>query len=85
MKEWFEQYGADREGNRGVQIHCYELDKYDEDIIKEQICQNYSGQDYDENIIIFLFAELTQSEIEIDVKISDYLTKEEFNILYNQE
>ncbi len=73
-------YGADYDGNRGItvvdDIILEDSDAYE---IKEAIYEIFYGEDYDDTLCISLDVPELVDDQEFDVKISDYLTKEEYN------
>ena len=65
-----ENYGADADGNRGINIYHAELEPSDKDWIMEQILENY---DEDTELYTVLgYDQISDVEIEFEVNINDW-------------
>lgn len=70
MKQWYENYGADADGNRGVKTLFWELDGSDQERsdIAELITADGHGSD-DEGMTV----SINYEDIEMDVEVDDYI------------
>ena len=68
MRHWKEMYGQDADGNRGILVDMYEVDKNDFDEIVEQLLSMYPDSDdrpYSCTVTI--------DGIDVEVDVGDYL------------
>jgi len=78
MNSFREHYGQDIDGNRGVVRYEHELEDSDDEVIKEQLLDLKGQVDYDETTTISLCSDSTGDNVEFDIKVSDYLSIEEY-------
>ena len=78
MNSFREYYGQDIDGNRGEVRHIHELEESDNEKIKEQLLGLKGQVGYDETTTIDLCSDLTGDNVEFDIKVSDYLSVEEY-------
>ena len=66
-------YGADADGNHGIYIEFYELEKSDEPEIVRQIKEAIEDGDYSDTIVVQIECQETGEMIDFDVDVCDYL------------
>jgi len=82
MKCYYENYGEDIDGNRGVKTLFYEIEENDREEIKEQIIeQSIENGEVFCKLIVSLYCYLIDDNIEVEVKTVDYLTNKEIKEL----
>ena len=79
-------YGADADGNRSVTTYDYELDKHDNEAIRDELERIIVEDEYDylDEVVVQLQAPYHsevpfENMISFKVFISEYLTKNEFD------
>jgi len=87
MHSYTENYGSDRDGNRGRYIKMYELDKDDEPEIQSQIIEYIqSTEDLPSNpFTVHLITPDTNDDIEFEIDPSEYLSKDECETYLTEE
>lgn len=81
MGHWFYErnYGADIDGNRGVNLRCFEVDPEDSTYIKEKIHEYMVENDIHfvvdlpEQITIRFIDPISEDDVDIEITIKDYL------------
>ena len=77
MKTYIEKnYGADADGNRGITIVEFEVEKSDHDDIVEQLNEMFEGWDYDDipdEANVILYSSKLSEDVAIMVDVRDYL------------
>ena len=76
MRAYYENYGEDIDGNRGVRTLIHELTKDDEEEIKAQVQEYLStleeGEDPGPTLDIVLVCPITEEGVYFTIKIKDY-------------
>lgn len=75
-------YGCDADGNRGYRAVFHELDYRDEDTIRCQIEEQYESDI--KSYTVYVYSDVSDEEIEFEVDITDYFTKEEIEEMDKQ-
>jgi len=66
-------YGADADGNRGIRMEFYELEKSDEPEIVRQIKEAIEDGNYDDTIVVQIECQETGEMIDFDIDVKDYV------------
>lgn len=76
MRAYYENYGEDIDGNRGVRTLIHELTKDDEEEIKAQVAEYLStveeDEDPDDELEVVLISPVTEEDVYFTIKIKDY-------------
>ena len=76
MRAYYENYGEDIDGNRGVRTLIHELTKDDEEEIKAQVQEYLStleeDEDPDDELEVVLISPVTEEDVYFTIKIKDY-------------
>lgn len=76
MLRYIENFGEDRDGNRGMPRVCYEVEASDYDDIKPQVDEYLSSLEQDEDpedtLVVYLVDPVSEVDVEFTVKIKDY-------------
>ena len=76
MRAYYENYGEDIDGNRGVRMLIHELTKDDDEDIKAQVQEYLStleeDEDPDPTLDIVLICPITEEDVYFTIKIKDY-------------
>lgn len=76
MRAYYENYGEDIDGNRGVRTLIHELTKDDDEDIKAQVAEYLStleeDEDPDPTLDIVLICPITEEDVYFTIKIKDY-------------
>lgn len=77
MKTYYEIYGEDIDGNRGVKTFIHKLTKDDDAEIKAQIEEYLStvdeDDDPDDELEVVLISPVTEEDVYFTIKIKDYI------------
>ena len=77
MRAYYENYGEDIDGNRGVRTLIHELTKDDEEEIKAQVQEYLStleeGEDPSTTLDIVLICPITEEDVYFTVRVTDYV------------
>ena len=85
MKCYYENFGEDADGNRGVKTLFYEIEESDNEEIKEQIIeQSIENGEIPDKLIVSLYCYLIDDNVEVEIKTTDYLTNEEIKKLQTE-
>jgi hypothetical protein len=72
MKVWVEDYGVNVDGNKGVEVEYYKLDKEDYRIIKEEPYKNFNNRLESEYFETYPLVPITNLVIEYeDIMINE--------------
>jgi len=66
-------YGSDIDGNRGIRMEFYELQKSDEPEIVRQIKEAIEDGNYDDTIVVQIECQETGEMIDFDIDVKDYV------------
>ena len=66
-------YGADADGNRGIRMEFYELEKSDEPEIVRQIKEAIEDGNEDDTIVVQIECQETGEMIDFDIEVKDYV------------
>ena len=66
-------YGADADGNRGIRMEFYELEKSDEPEIVRQIKEAIEEGDDSDTIVVQIECQETGEMIDFDIDMKDYV------------
>ena len=76
MRTYYENYGEDIDGNRGVRTLIHELTKDDDEEIKAQVQEYLStvdeDDDPDDELEVVLISPVTEEDVYFTIKIKDY-------------
>ena len=76
MIAYYENYGEDIDGNRGVRTLIHELTKDDDEDIKAQVAEYLSTLEEDEDpdyeLEVVLISPITEEDVYFTIKIKDY-------------
>ena len=76
MRSYYDNYGEDIDGNRGVRTLIHELTKDDDEEIKAQVQEYLStleeDEDPDSTLDIVLICPTTEEDVYFTIKIKDY-------------
>ena len=75
MRAYYENYGEDIDGNRGVRTLIHELTKDDDEEIKAQVQEYLStleAEDPDDTLEVVLICPITEEDVYFTIKIKDY-------------
>ena len=76
MRAYYENYGADIAGNRGVRTLIHELTKDDDEEIKARVQEYLSvleaAEDPDDTLEVLLISPITEEDVYFTIKIKDY-------------
>ena len=70
------KYGADTDGNRGVDMTFYDLEDSDESEIIRQIKEQlvgYDEDDYPTSVVVTLICPITEDDIDFEVDVKDFI------------
>ena len=77
MRAYYENYGEDIDGNRGVRTLIHELTKDDEEEIKAQVQEYLStleeDEDPDPTLDIVLICPITEEDVYFTIRVVDYV------------
>ena len=77
MRAYYENYGEDIDGNRGVRTLIHELTKDDDEEIKAQVQEYLStleeDEDPDPTLDIVLICPLTEKDVYFTIRVADYV------------
>ena len=77
MRAYYENYGEDIDGNRGVRTLIHELTKDDDEDIKAQVQEYLStleeDEDPDPTLDIVLICPITEEDVYFTIKVADYV------------
>lgn len=77
MRAYYENYGEDIDGNRGVRTLIHELTKDDDEDIKAQVAEYLStleeDEDPDPTLDIVLICPITEQDVYFTIKVADYV------------
>jgi len=66
-------YGSDIDGNRGIRMEFYELEKSDEPEIVRQIKEAIEDGEDSDNIVIQIECQETGEMIDFDINVKDFV------------
>ena len=76
MRTYYENYGEDIDGNRGVRTLIHELTKDDDEDIKAQVQEYLStvdeDDDPDDELEVVLISPVTEEDVYFTIRINDY-------------
>ena len=76
MRAYYENYGEDIDGNRGVRTLIHELTKDDDEEIKARVQEYLSvleaAEDPDDTLEVLLVSPITEEDVYFTIKIKDY-------------
>jgi hypothetical protein len=81
-------YGADADGNRGIDMSFFELTQSDEPEVKELILEQLQGvyfEDIPEEVTITMIHPYTEYDVDFDVEPLMYFSKSELKELLGSE
>lgn len=77
MRAYYENYGEDIDGNRGVRTLIHELTKDDDEDIKAQVAEYLStleeDEDPDPTLDIVLICPITEEDVYFTIRVADYV------------
>ena len=77
MRAYYENYGEDIDGNRGVRTLIHEIDNDDEEEIKAQVQEYLSTLEEDEDpgqtLDIVLICPITEEDVYFTINVADYV------------
>ena len=77
MLSYYENYGEDIDGNRGVRTLIHELTKDDDEEIKAQVQEYLStlneDDDLDSTLDIVLICPITEEDVYFTIMVADYV------------
>lgn len=73
MITWVENYGEDIDGNRGVEMHFYDIEDGDKYEITEQIKACLEQEPELKAMTVTLVCPVTQAKVDFEVNVKDYL------------
>ena len=77
MRAYYENYGEDIDGNRGVRTLIHELTKDDDEDIKAQVQEYLStleeDEDPDPTLDIVLICPITEEDVYFTIRVADYV------------
>ena len=77
MRAYYETYGEDIDGNRGVRTLIHELTKDDEEEIKAQVQEYLSTleecEDPGPTLDIVLICPITEEDVYFTIRVADYV------------
>lgn len=85
MLEYYEDYGTDADGNRGVKVHYYDLDEGDKDDIEDQLIEIlYANGQLRSVETVSLYSYLKSDFISVEVNTFEYLSKTQYDIMVKE-
>ena len=77
MRAYYENYGEDIDGNRGVRTLIHELTKDDDEEIKAQVAEYLSTVEEDKGpdstLDIVLICPITEQDVYFTIRVADYV------------
>jgi len=82
MRCYYDNWGEDIDGNRGMETLSYEIEESDKEEIKEQIIeQSLEAGEVLYKLVVSLYCYLIDDNIDMEVNTTDYLTSKEIEEL----